>query len=299
MLRQTLKLAVDELELNKVYLVNLFPEGPHENFYYLIVFLKLEIKIMINKLINIAREAGAIVREGFGKNFSFEYKTNVANIVTEIDKKSESTIIDFIKKDFPTHNIIAEESGTQSGSSNKRWVIDPLDGTTNFAHGLPLFSVSIGFQENETTVAGVIYDVMQDVMYSAETGSGSYRENQKIKVSDGKEISKSLLVTGFPYDIDKNPYHAIERFSTVLKSSRGVRRLGSAAIDFCYVASGVFDGFWEVHLQPWDICAGHLIVEEAGGIVTDFQGNPAHIFSKQILATNNLIHASMMKLLEI
>ncbi|MCX6174053.1 MAG: inositol monophosphatase family protein [Ignavibacteriales bacterium] len=252
---------------------------------------------MIDKVIQISKEAGEIVREGFGKNFSTEYKTNSSDLVTEIDKKSEALIIDFIKKEFPGHSVLAEESGEHGTSSEYLWVIDPLDGTTNFAHGFPMFAVSIGVQKNGGTICGAVYDIMRDEIYTSEKGSGSFRNGMKLKVSSNTDLRKSVLVTGFPYNIAENPDHAFERFIDSLKSARAVRRLGSAAIDFCYVALGVFDGFWEVHLHPWDICAGKLIVEEASGVVTNFAGEKIDIYSKQILATNNFVHRSMIKLL--
>lgn len=252
---------------------------------------------MIEKIIGIAKEAGAIVREGFGKNFTVETKGSLTNLVTEYDKKSESTIINFIKKEFPGHSVLAEESGNHTSGSEYLWVVDPLDGTTNFAHGLPIFSVSIGVQRNGETIYGVVYDVMRDALYSAELGSGSFCNGRKLKVSDNSDIRKSVLVTGFPYNIAENPDHAFEHFIAFLKHARAVRRLGSAAIDFCYTAEGVFDGFWEVFLHPWDMCAGKLLVEEAGGIVTDFNGKEINIFSRQILATNNFIHKEMISIL--
>ncbi|MBI5730888.1 MAG: inositol monophosphatase, partial [Ignavibacteriales bacterium] len=242
---------------------------------------------------------GEIVREGFGKNFSIEYKTNVSNLVTEIDKKSEALIIDFIKKEFPTHSILAEESGAHRTSSEYLWVIDPLDGTTNFAHGFPMFAVSIGVQKNGGTICGAVYDIMRDEIYTSEKGSGSFRNGQKIQVSTNDDLQKSVLVTGFPYNIAENPDHAFERFISSLKAARAVRRLGSAAIDFCYVASGVFDAFWEVHLHPWDVCAGKLIVEEAGGVVTNFEGKRNDIYSKQILASNKEVHHKMIEMLKV
>jgi myo-inositol-1(or 4)-monophosphatase len=226
--------------------------------------------------------------------------------VTAIDKKSETVIINFIRKEFPTHSILAEESGGHKSSlassqkgdgSEYLWVIDPLDGTTNFAHGLPIFAVSIGVQKNNETICGVVYDVMRDEIYSSERGSGSFRNGQKLHVSTNDDLQKSVLVTGFPYNIAENPDHAIERFVSFLKNSRAVRRLGSAAIDMCYVAEGVFDGFWEVYLNPWDMAAGKLLVEEAGGIVTDFNGTPMNIFNKQILASNRKVHSEMLKVL--
>lgn len=252
---------------------------------------------MIEKVIQISREAGEIIREGFGTNFSVEYKTNLSDLVTAIDKKSEAAIINFVKKEFPNHAVLAEESGEQKTSSEYLWVIDPLDGTANFAHGLPIFSVSIGVQKNGETICGVVYDVMRDEIYSSEKGSGSFRNGQRLQVSSNDNLRKSMLVTGFPYDIADNPDYAIERFSAFLKSSGAIRRLGSAAIDLCYVAAGVFDGFWEVYLNPWDMAAGILLVEEAGGIVTDFNGNPMSIFNKQILASNGKVHSEMLKIL--
>ncbi|MGD8778102.1 MAG: inositol monophosphatase family protein [Ignavibacteria bacterium] len=253
---------------------------------------------MVEKVQLIARRAGEVIRNGFGKNFSIEFKTNASNLVTEIDKKSEETIKNFIKKEFPGHAIIAEESGEDLTGSEYTWVVDPLDGTTNFAHGLPLFSVSIGVVKNNETVCGVVYDVMQDNMYTSEKGGGAFCNGKELKVSDNDKLEESLLVTGFPYDIAENPYKTLEKFNAFVLNSRAVRRLGSAAIDFCYVASGVFDGFWEVHLHPWDLCAGMLLVEEAGGVVTNFNNEKINTFAKQILATNGKVHEKMLEILQ-
>jgi myo-inositol-1(or 4)-monophosphatase len=253
---------------------------------------------MIDDIIEISRKAGSIIKEGFGTTFNIEYKTNESNLVTEIDKASEELIIDFIKEKYPTHSILAEEGGDVKRNSEYLWVVDPLDGTTNFAHGLPIFSVSIGVQKNSETIVGVVYDVIRDIVFTAEKGSGAFANSERIKVSNVNKLEHSLLVTGFPYNIAENPEGAFERFTILTKKSRGMRRLGSAAIDFCYLASGVFDGFWEVHLHPWDICAGKLIVEEAGGIVTDFKGNSIDIFSKKILSSNNQIHKQITDVME-
>ncbi len=253
---------------------------------------------MIDDIIKIAKEAGVIIKEGFGTNFNIEYKTNESNLVTEIDKASEKLITEFIKKNYPSHGILAEEGGELKNTSEYVWVVDPLDGTTNFAHGLPIFSVSIGVQKNGNTIAGVVYDIMNNIVYSSELGSGSFANDKKLKVNNNDKIGHAVLVTGFPYNISENPENALEKFSALTKASRAVRRLGSAAIDLCYVARGVFDGFWEVHLHPWDMCAGKLIVEEAGGLVSDFNGKPIDIFSKKILATNSKIHSTMVEFLE-
>ena len=252
---------------------------------------------MIEDIISIAKEAGEIIRNGFGTDFNIEYKTNESNLVTEIDKASEKLITEFIKKKYPTHGILAEEGGETRNTSEYVWVVDPLDGTTNFAHGLPIFSVSIGVQKDNKTIAGTVYDVMNNIVYSSELGSGAFANDRKLSVSKNGNLSHAVLVTGFPYNISENPETALEKFAALIKASRAVRRLGSAAIDLCYVARGVFDGFWEVQLNPWDMCAGKLIVEEAGGVVTDFAGNEINIFTKKILASNNLVHKEIMKIL--
>lgn len=253
---------------------------------------------MIEALIKIAKEAGEVVKEGFAGNFDIEYKTNKSNLVTTIDKKSEKVIKDFIRREFPSHSILAEEGGALNPGGEYLWVIDPIDGTTNFAHRLPLFSISIGVQKNGKTIAGVVNNIMQNDIYTASIGEGAYKNGKRIKVSSIDKLQTSLLVTGFPYDINENPYNALEIFTEMVKASQGMRRLGSASIDFCLLAEGIFEGFWEVHLHPWDICAGQLIVEEAGGKLTDFRGQPASIYSKQILCSNGLVHEEMLKIIQ-
>ncbi len=266
----------------------------HMHFY---IFAHKKKDKMIQDIIQISREAGEIAREGFGKNFKVEYKTNEANLVTDIDKASEKHIKDFITKKYPSHSILAEEGGETKNDSEYLWVVDPIDGTTNFAHGLPIFSISIGLQKNGVTIAGVVYDVMQDIIYSAEKGGGAFADSKQIRVSTNDNLAHSVLATGFPYNISDNPENALEKFAALTKTSRGIRRLGSAAIDLCYVANGVFDGFWEVYLHPWDICAGKLLIEEAGGMVTGFNGEEIDIYTRRILATNGHIHKTMMEFL--
>lgn len=253
---------------------------------------------MLDKIISVSKEAGEIIRKGFKSNISIEFKTDASNIVTNIDKASEKVITDFIKKEYPNHTIIAEETGLNEKNSEYKWIIDPLDGTTNFAHGLPIFSISIGVQKNEETIYGVIYDVMQDKVFSAEKGSGAFENNIKIKVSENSNLSESLLVTGFPYEVKNNYEEAIIHFTTFLKKSRAVRRLGSAAIDFCFVANGVFDGFWESKLNSWDVCAGLILVEEAGGKISNYSGNPVTVNSPNFLATNGKVHSQMIEVLK-
>ena len=262
------------------------------------IFESKKVDFMIDDIIQISREAGEIIKNAFGKTHSIEFKTNELNLVTETDKASEKLITDFIRKKYPSHGILAEEGSEVNKSAEYLWVIDPLDGTTNFAHGLPIFSVSIGLQKNGETIAGVVYDVNRDIIYSTEKGSGSFANERRINVSKNENLGHSMLVTGFPYDVKDNPDKCYERFIEFLKNARAVRRLGSAAIDFCYVANGVFDGFWEVSLHPWDVCAGKLIVEEAGGLVTDFDGKKIDIYSKRILCSNGLIHQKMIDVMK-
>ena len=234
---------------------------------------------MIDDIIEISKKAGEIIRQGFGSNFNIEYKTNESNLVTDIDKASEALIVETIKRKYPGHGILAEEGGARDENAEYRWVIDPLDGTTNFAHGLPIFSVSIGLQKNGETIAGAVYDVMRDIVYTAEKGKGAFANGRRINVSSNSNLMHSVLVTGFPYNIYENPDNALGKFTALTTASRGIRRLGSAAIDFCYV------------------CAGMLIVEEAGGKVTDFEGNKIDIFSKRFLSTNSFIHPQMIEIL--
>lgn len=249
---------------------------------------------MLEKTIQIAKEAGSIIRANFGKISTIEYKSDETDLVTNVDKESERKIIELIKKDYPNHSILAEESGVEKKSSEYKWVIDPIDGTTNFAIGLPIFSVSIGVQKNDETIIGVVYDVMRDTIYAAEKGSGSYENGKQIQVNSNSKLTKGVLVTGFAYDKSDKYVDAVKIFGALLNKTRAIRRLGSAAIDFCYVASGVFEGFWEANLSPWDVCAGKLIVEEAGGVVTNFKNESINIYSNQFLATNGKIHSEML-----
>ncbi len=252
---------------------------------------------MLKDIIEISKEAGSIVREGFGKNITIEFKTDEGNLVTEIDKKSEETIINFIEKKYSNDSILAEEGNNKKGSSENLWVVDPLDGTTNFTHGLPIFGISIGVLRKNEIIAGVVYDVMNDIVYSAEKNSGAFANENKITVSNNHKLARSLLATGFAYNVKENPQHTFEKFTAVTKSVRAVRRLGSAALDICHVAKGIYDGFWEVNLKPWDICAGMIISKEAGGSVTDFSGNAIDIYSKQILVTNGKVKNQLFDLL--
>lgn len=225
-------------------------------------------------------------------------KKGAIDLITEADTGSEKVIIETIQKSFPDHTILAEESGLNKGEADHKWIIDPLDGTTNFAHQLGLFSISIAFALSDDTVIGIVLSPVTGELFTAGKGKGAELNGRPIKVSNSQTVSESLLVTGFPYNlVDFNPL--LTRFSNCLKASQGVRRLGSAAIDLCFVACGRFDGFWEQNLKPWDTAAGELIAREAGAVITDFSNKPFNIYKKEILATNGKIHQEMLSLLEL
>lgn len=247
-----------------------------------------------------ALEAGRFLKLNVGKIKSIERKNGEeTNLVTEIDKESEALIIKKIHQHFPSHAILGEESGKDEVVSNYRWIIDPLDGTTNFTHGLPVFCVTIGIEHNGEIIAGAIYNPNADEMFSAEKGKGAFLNGKKISVSTNDSLINSLLVTGFPYNVKENPEHVTEHFVNFLPIAQGVRRLGSAALDMAYVACGRFDGYWEVILNPWDKAAGIIIVKEAGGMVTDFTGSAKNIiYSKNTLTTNGKIHTDMLAVLK-
>jgi myo-inositol-1(or 4)-monophosphatase len=254
---------------------------------------------LLHIAIEAAKHAGAFLRNNVGKVYEIQQKAGQErNLVTEIDRKSEEIIIQTIKRHYPSHTILAEESGAQTDHSSKyKWIIDPLDGTTNFTHGLPVYCVSIGLEHNEEMILGVIYDPNLDELFTAEKGRGAFLNGKRISVSKTSTLKHSLLVTGFPYNIVENPNHAIERFVNFLMHAQAVRRMGSAAIDLAYVAAGRYDGFWEVALNPWDMAAGALLVQEAGGKLSDFAGNSFSVYQREICATNGLIHEEMISVL--
>jgi len=255
---------------------------------------------MLKTAIEAAREAGKFLRQNLGKVRDIQLKGGQEkNLVTEIDKRSEEIIIQIIKKHYPAHDILAEESGGHGGqASDYRWIIDPLDGTTNFTHAFPVFCVSIGLERKGEIIAGVIYDPNFDETFTAEKGKGAFLNSRRIRVSGVDALGGSLLVTGFPYNIADNPNNAVEHFINFLMKSQAVRRMGSAAIDMAYLAAGRYDGFWEVDLNPWDMAAGALLVEEAGGKITDFKGDKFSIYKKEILASNGMVHDQMLKVIE-
>ena len=243
-------------------------------------------------------QAGDRLRKQFGKVKSVHYKAGAAtNLVTNVDQEVEKFIKQRIRKNFPEDGILAEESGQQSEDGQRKWIIDPLDGTTNYAHGLSIFSVSIGVEESGKISAGGVYNPIHDELFFARKGKGATLNGKRIHVSTVKRLDHSLVTTGFPYDIHEHPEKSLPYFQAVIKKAQGLRRLGSAALDLCYVAMARFDGFFEVHLHAWDTAAGVLILKEAGGKVTDFDGKPFSIYGRQMTATNGLIHDELVQIL--
>ncbi|MCU1288266.1 MAG: Inositol-monophosphatase [Acidobacteria bacterium] len=254
---------------------------------------------MLNFAIETAREAGQILLEKFGKKINISLKGEI-NLVTEADLASEKLIIEKIRSHYPKHDILAEESGesvvTIDGDHKWKWIIDPLDGTTNYAHGYPCFCVTLALEHNGEIVIGATFDPTRDEMFSAEKGQGANLNNRRIRVSETEKLGDALIVTGFSYDF-KGKENFARHLNDFFMSSRGVRRDGSAAIDMAYVACGRFDGFWEEGLNPWDVAAGKLLIEEAGGTVSYYDGSPFSVYAPPICASNSLIHAEMLNIL--
>ena len=243
-----------------------------------------------------ARKAGGILKENLHGTREITYKGDI-NLVTEMDTRSERAVVGTLRASFPDHGIIAEEETTIRNGSGYTWIIDPLDGTTNYAHGYPCFSVSIALEHEGDVITGVVYDPMRDELFTAQKGQGAYLNGKRIKVSIVDTLIKSLLATGFPYDRKVSEKNNLDYFHDLLMASQEVRRDGSAALDLCSVAAGRFDGFWELKLKPWDVAAGSLIVCEAGGRVTDLSGNTFDIFADEVLASNGIIHGQMVEIL--
>ena len=255
---------------------------------------------LLNFAIQTARDAGSLLAERFGRALRVTNKSEL-DLVTDSDLASEKLIIDRIKTYHPRHAILAEESGASSpatpeAQSEWRWIIDPLDGTTNYAHGYPCFCVSIGLEHNGRMEVGVIYDPMRDELFTAERGEGASLNGRRLHVSAINNLGAALLCTGFPYDVRERSDFA-RHFANFIMNAQGVRRDGAAALDLAYVACGRFDGFWEEGLKPWDVAAGSLLVEEAGGRVSKYDGGPLSIYTPPILASNGLVHEQMMRVL--
>jgi len=249
-------------------------------------------------LLHATKEAGKIILHYFNGVFKVGHKEGINNLVTEVDQLSEDKIIEVIRAHYPSHTIISEEVGELIKPSDYQWIIDPIDGTVNFAHGIPICCVSIGLMHNGSLILGAVYNPMMDELFFAEKGKGAFLNGNPIKVSGKTDFRKACLVTGFPYKWPDDTEHPIKVFERFVLEGLPVRRLGSAAIDLCWVACGRFDGFWEYNLNSWDIAAGYLIVQEAGGQVTDFEGSVYNVFDRQTLATNGLIHDAMLSVIK-
>jgi myo-inositol-1(or 4)-monophosphatase len=246
----------------------------------------------LNPMQELAREAGALLMSFFGK-VAIEYKGDV-DLVTQADRSSEKLIVERIRKQWPAHDLIGEEGSRRETGSDFRWYVDPLDGTTNFAHGFPVFCVSMGLEYQGERIAGVVYDPSRNEMFAAEKGGGSQLNGAPIHVSKTARLAESLVATGFPsHKRHKNPN--IHFYHQITLRSHGVRRAGSAALDLCNVACGRFDAFWEFNLNSWDTAAGVLLVQEAGGKVTSFSNAPFKIESREVLATNTVLHEEMLQ----
>jgi myo-inositol-1(or 4)-monophosphatase len=245
-------------------------------------------------LARVAKSAGEILLEGFGSAMAVDHKGEI-DLVTEYDRRSEEFILESLHKAYPGCRVLAEESGLNREGSGCLWMVDPLDGTTNFSHGVPIFAVSIACTENGRARLGVVYDPTRGECFRAERGRGAFRGDARLHVSSARELRRALLVTGFPYDAWSNPENNLENFGRFSRRCQGVRRLGSAALDLAYIAAGRLDGYWEMRLSPWDVAAGGLIAEEAGARVTDLSGKGNYLTdSPSILAANPVLHEQML-----
>ncbi|MGC8579117.1 MAG: inositol monophosphatase family protein [bacterium] len=251
---------------------------------------------LLNIAIRAAKSAGKIINKRIDTYKSVSYKGTV-DLVTDVDRLSEECIINTITRSFPGHSILSEEIGGISKEGDYKWIIDPLDGTTNFFHSYPFVSVSIAVEHKGALIIGVVYDPIRKELFYAVKGKGAFLNNKRIHVSNVKTIEQSLLATGFPYDIRTSKENNLDNWVKFIKKAQAIRRDGSAALDLCYVACARFDGFWEIKLKPWDVASGTLIVQEAGGSVTNFKGEPYSIYTDKIVASNSHIHSILVDVL--
>jgi myo-inositol-1(or 4)-monophosphatase len=257
--------------------------------------LELPLDDILRFAVETAHEAGALIREHFGSVNQVDFKGAV-NPVTEVDHAAEQLIVSRLRVRFPDHNILGEESG-ESGEAvgTLNWLVDPIDGTNNFAHGVPHFCVSIGLRSGDRTLVGAVYDPLKEEMFAAYRGGGVTLNGQPVQVSTVARLADAFLATGFPYSRRVASFNNVQLLDHFLRRSQGVRRMGSAALDMAYVACGRFDGFWEPQLSPWDVSAATLLVEEAGGRMSDFSGGRAYLLSgEEVVASNSRIHDEML-----
>ncbi len=247
--------------------------------------------------IDAACAAGHLLLDALHGERRIAFKGHPTNLVTEMDARAEQLITDRIRAAFPRDAILAEESGATSGDSGRRWVIDPLDGTTNYAHGLPIFAVSIALEVERRVALGVVYEPNLDELFVAERGQGAFCGDERLAVSTTPTLGESLLVTGFPYNARETPDNNLAEFGAFALRAQGVRRMGSAVMYLAHVACGRVDGYWELRLGPWDVAAGALLVEEAGGRVTNLEGGPVDLDAPAVVASNGWIHGAMLDVL--
>jgi myo-inositol-1(or 4)-monophosphatase len=258
---------------------------------------KLDLHKFLETAVSAAKAAGALQREKLWSEIVIDFKGDT-DLVTEVDRNCEELIVAAVRRAYPECDILAEEKAYASFSSPIKWIIDPLDGTTNYAHGFPWFCVSIALEIEGELQLGVIYHPMMDELFTAVKGEGAFLNGKLLQVSDRQPLKSCLLATGFPYDKTRDNENNFENFINLQLAARAVRRAGAAALDLAYVAAGRFDGYWECKIKPWDIAAGKLLVEEAGGRVTGFSGEPFFIYDHRILASNSLIHGEISALLK-
>jgi myo-inositol-1(or 4)-monophosphatase len=244
-----------------------------------------------------ARLAGSLQKERLWSDLDISFKGEV-DLVTEVDRRCEELIVSHLKGAFPDHSFLAEENAYEGGSASYKWIVDPLDGTTNYAHGFPWFCVSIALEHDGEVIIGVIYHCMMDELFTAVRGQGAYVNGERIRVSDRAPLRRSLLATGFPYDRTRDNENNFENFVNFQMAARAVRRAGAAALDLAYVAAGRLDGYWECKLKPWDVAAGSLLVAEAGGKVTNHAGQSYSVYDHRIVASNGVIHGEMLEVLK-
>lgn len=243
-----------------------------------------------------ALRAGAIQKERYGQRIEIRHK-GVIDLVTEVDRACEDAILETLRARFPEHDIVTEETDLARRGSRYVWFVDPLDGTTNYAHGYPFFCASVAATCDGEVVAGAVYEPLKEELYTAERGGGAHLNGRRLKVSDSSELLQSLLVTGFPYDLRDDLVNKLRLFNRFMGEARAIRRDGAAALDLAHLAAGRIDGFWEERLQPWDMLAAQLMIEEAGGRLTRFDGSPTGLRADEVLASNGALHGAMMAVL--
>jgi myo-inositol-1(or 4)-monophosphatase len=256
----------------------------------------MDLENILAFVVGLTRQVGDQILRSSRRPKRISYKGKI-DLVTQFDRQSQSRLVAALLRRYPDFGILSEENYQRTGASDAKWILDPLDGTTNFAHNLPLWSISVALEVDSSISLGVVYDPNRREHFTALKGKGAFLNRRRIRVSRIKKLDRSLLVTGFPYDIRRSRRNNIAYFRAFSLAAQAVRRLGSAALDLCYTACGRFDGYWEIKLAPWDQAAGSLIVREAGGRVTDFKGRDFSVYGREVIASNGLIHRPMMKVL--